>query len=689
MPAPSFFRRKPGEKLPPLKERLEKIGLRRDWDYVLHLPLRYEDETRIIPIAELRPGMRCQIQARLIDLHEKVGKINQLICHVRDDSGSLQIRFLHFYKTIRKNLETRDPFLFFGEIRTGFNDTLEMVHPRMKKGLVAHCDQLPTSLTPIYPAGEGITQTWLRKRINQALLDVDLTDTVPAAQLARIHLPAFGAAIQHLHHPNPDSDQETLNAHQTDDWQRIKFDELLAQQIALRHSRTKKAQLSAPALRENPARGLTQKLIANLPFTLTAAQQRAWGEIAEDLSRSTPMHRLLQGDVGSGKTIVAALAATRTIECGLQAALMAPTEILAEQHYEKLQKLLTPLGIRIVWLTGSLKPKEKQAAQDIIQSGQFDLAIGTHALIQEGVQFPHLGLAIIDEQHRFGVEQRLRLRSKEENTAPHMLMLSATPIPRSLAMSYLADLDVSVIDELPPGRQPITTKLVSLERMGDVQAAVEGELKNGKQIYWVCPLIEENPQACLTAVQTRLEQMQRDHPQWRLGLLHGAMSPLQKQETMAAFQNHLLDVLVCTTVVEVGVDVPNASLMVIEHAERFGLAQLHQLRGRVGRGASKSFCVLLFPSDISANGKQRLRIIRSLTDGFAIAREDLRLRGPGEFLGARQSGAPLLRFANPQTDSALLDEARDFAPKWLAADPEKALAHARRWFTSETDFLEA
>lgn len=689
MPAFAAYRRKPGEKLPPLRERLAKLGLVRDWDFVLHLPLRYEDETAVTPIAALELGRKAQVQATLVSLHERIASMNQLICQMADDSGQFQVRFLHYYATIRKTLEKKEPVLLFGDVREGFNGVKEMIQPRVKKGLVPGVEELPKCLTPVYPAGEGLTQPWLRKRINRALLDVNLTDTVPADELQHLGLPSFANAIKELHHPPAGADQKTLDAHSTPAWQRIKFDEFLAQQITLRHSRTLKAGLTAHPFAAPAAPGLSAQLLKSLPFTLTGAQQRAWQDIQADLARPVPMQRLLQGDVGSGKTVVAALAAARAIESGYQAALMAPTEILAEQHYSKLKHWLEPLGVRIAWLAGSLKPKEKAAMQQAINAGEIDLAIGTHALIQDAVHFPRLGLAIIDEQHRFGVAQRLRLRSSGEQTTPHMLMLSATPIPRTLAMSYLADLDVTVIDELPPGRQPIATKLVSLERIADVQGAVQGEIASGRQIYWVCPLIEESEAAALTAVQTRYAQILRDHPTWRVGLLHGGLTAAQKQETMNAFSAGELDLLVCTTVVEVGVDVPNATLMVIEHAENFGLAQLHQLRGRVGRGANKSFCVLLFDPKLSATAKERLRIIRNLTDGFAIAREDLRLRGPGEFLGARQSGAPMLRFADPQTDGALLDAARSFADRWLKEDPTAALTHAKRWFTNEKGYLEA
>ena len=434
-----------------------------------------------------------------------------------------------------------------------------------------------------------------------------------------------------------------------------------------------------------------ERLLKTLPYALTAAQRRVIKEINEDLSKVSPMNRLLQGDVGSGKTVVATLAALRAVDAGFQVALMAPTEILAEQHFRKVAKLVAPLGVRVAWLVGSLKPKEKALCQEKIAAGDYDIVIGTHALISEAVTFHNLALAVIDEQHRFGVEQRLRLRSCEgdEQYTPHLLMLSATPIPRTLAMSYLADMDVSVIDELPPGRTPIQTKLVSLARVDDVARVLLTNKAQHLQAYWVCPLIEEGENSALSAVSMRAAWLRANYPDLKVGLLHGALSADDKQCVMHAFETGDLDVLVSTTVVEVGVDVPGANLMIIEQAERFGLAQLHQLRGRVGRGLIPGHCILLFSQSISQNGKERLAVIRNTTDGFAIAREDLRLRGPGEFLGARQSGTPLLKYADPTLDASLLQAARDAATEWIAAAPEQAREHARRWYAGREGFLEA
>ncbi len=684
----TFKGREKGEKLAPLSERLAKLGLVRDWDFVLHLPLRYEDETRITPISELRYGETCQVEATVVTSTLRQGGTMQLLTQVSDSTGTLQLRHIHFYPSQRKMLAPGNRIRIYGLVRQSFNGLPEIVHPKVKL-CTAENAELPKTLTPIYPAGEGITQTWLRKRIDRAILDVDLIDLVPGEFLAPLNLPSLAQSIKELHHPAPDADYDAYAERTTPAWRRLKFDELLAQQIALRHGRSLRDKVTARALAGNEE-GLADKLLATLPFTLTGAQQRVLSEIYADMNRTHPMHRLVQGDVGCGKTVVAALAALRAIDSGAQAALMAPTELLAEQHYEKLSAWMKPLGIDVLWLSGSLKAKEKAERQEMVRSGQARMVVGTHALIQEAVQFEDLGLAIVDEQHRFGVNQRLKMRSNSASgMMAHLLALSATPIPRTLAMSYLADIDISVIDELPPGRTPVTTKVISLERLPDVVTAVRNAVAAGGQCYWVCPLIEESKKADLSAATMRADSLMEALPEVRVGLVHGGMSAEDKNNRMAAFTAGEIDVLVATTVIEVGVDVPNASLMIIEHAERFGLSQLHQLRGRVGRGNLKSYCILLFDPMLSPTGRERLRIIRQTSDGFAIAREDLRLRGPGEFMGARQSGTPALRFADVQTDGDLLEAARDDAARWIAADEKKALAHATRWFSGETSYLDA
>ena len=672
-------------------ERVARMGLINDWDFVLHLPLRYEDETRITRICDLKAGDWAQIQGTVISSRTQGGRFMQLIASVSDGTANIEIRFLHFYPKMRERFKSGTLLRLSGQVQqqpVQFGGGLQMLHPKIKDP-ITDTSELPSTLTPVYPAGEHITQTWLRKRIDRAMLDVDLTDIVPASFTQSLSLPTLRDALKSLDHPGPGADYEAYSGRRTPEWRRLKFDELLAQQLTLRYAREVKSELQAPRLLGTHG-NLREKLTASLPFSLTGAQKRVLVEIYTDLAQNAPMNRLVQGDVGCGKTIVAALSALQAVDSGYQAALMAPTEILAEQHYLKLKPLLEPLGVKVVLLTGSLRTKEKVLRQDMVASGQSQVVIGTHALIQDAVKFHKLGLAIVDEQHRFGVEQRLKLRNAvQEGTLPHLLMLSATPIPRTLAMSYLADIDVSVIDELPPGRTPIVTTLISMDRTSEVTSAVQRAVSSGSQVYWVCPLIEDSEKSDLTAATLRRDALQQELPGCRVALVHGAMSAEEKQSIMNAFSSGEVDILVATTVIEVGVDVPNASVMIIEHAERFGLSQLHQLRGRVGRGSKKSFCLLLYAPNLSEVGKERLSVIRSSTDGFEIARQDLRLRGPGEFMGAKQSGAPLLRFADLDTDVELLDAARQAAQTWLTTDPKSALQHARRWFAGSGNFLQA
>lgn len=677
-----------GAKLAPLKERLKHLGLVHDWDYVLHLPMRYEDETAITPLSEAPIGEKVQIEVTIEDSQVRFGRSPQLVATATDASGSeITIRFLHYYPSTRATFTAGAKLRLYGTLRTDYHGRLEMVHPSVKRAT----KDLPKTLTPIYPAGESITQPWLRKRIARALQDVAITDPIPSEWLNDWKLPTLAYALKRLHRPEPGANLEALENRTAPEWRRLKFDEFLAQQISLRFDREKKKELQSDAIHVKEA-GLAEALLSHLPYVLTQAQKRVVMEIQRDLSRSRPMNRLLQGDVGSGKTIVATLAALYAIDSGFQVAFMAPTEILAEQHFRKVTKLLSALKVRIAWLSGSLKSKEKAAVREAIAAGNYDLVIGTHALISEGVTFKNLALAIIDEQHRFGVEQRLRLRSAEEKAhekTPHLLMLSATPIPRTLAMSYLSDIDVSVIDELPPGRTPIKTKLVNLSHLTDVASVVNQEALRHTQTYWVCPLIEKSEALDLSAAVMRYEWLKDQYPNLKIGLLHSALSSEEKQSVMQSFEAGALDVLVATTVIEVGVDVAKANLMVIEHAERFGLAQLHQLRGRVGRGTDAGYCILLFSPDLSVTAKARLRAIRNTTDGFAIAQEDLRLRGPGEFLGVRQSGAPLLKYADPTEDLDLLEKARDAASWLIEHHPDLAREHARHWYESREGYLEA
>ena len=677
------------EKLAPLDVRLEKLGLVRDWDFALHLPLRYEDETSVTPIGSLAVNTHAQIEGRVADQRfVRTGRGQQLQAVVEDSTGSITIRFLHYFPSIQKQLAVGSTVRLYGEPREGYYGGLEMVHPRIKSGKAAETE-LPKALTPVYPAGEGIQQRWLRKRIDRALLDLDLTDLVPEAVRTKFGLPRLREALSYIHTPPPGADVIGLQERSAPAWRRLIFDELLAQQITLRESRAVAFQRTAPPLAGDDTE-LVGCFLAQLPFNLTNAQRRVTDEILADLAANRPMHRLVQGDVGSGKTVVAALAALRAVASGHQASLMAPTEILAEQHFRKIAAWLEPLGIRTAWLTGRLKTAEKNAALEAVASGEARIVIGTHALIQEGVKFANLGLAIVDEQHRFGVAQRLALRTRPESAlVPHLLMLSATPIPRTLAMSYLADLDVSVIDELPPGRTPVVTKTVKTSRKDDVLSVVRSVVAQGRQVYWVCPLIEESDKLDLTPATVCRDDLQQRLPDLTVGLVHGAMPAAEKDAVMQDFVSGLTQILVATTVIEVGVDVPNATLMVIEHAGRSGLAPLHQLRGRVGRGAAQSACILLFGEDISPAGWERLKAIRDTTDGFEIARRDLEMRGPGEFLGERQSGTPLLRFADLDRDEALLAAARRTADAWLEKDRDAALRHAARWFKTAGEFLAA
>jgi len=664
--------------------RLAAIGLRSDWDFVLHLPLRYEDETLVVPIGELRDGAEAQVEATVTAAEVVFRGRRQLHVTARDDAGgTLVLRFLHFYPSQLKQLAVGRRIRAFGSVRGGLAG-LEMVHPRVKP--VREGEPLPAALTPIYPTTAGVSQTWLRRRIERALAAVDLRDVLHQPLRARWPLLPLRAALERLHHPPPDADAGRLADRTDPAWERLKFDELIAQQIALRFARAARQRRMAPRLL---ADSLSAQLLAALPFELTRAQQRVWNEVEADLAREHPMQRLVQGDVGSGKTVIAALAAARAIESGWQAALMAPTELLAEQHFGRIAEWLAPLGVRSTWLAGRLTAAGKRNAQAEVAEGSAQLVIGTHALIQEAVSFARLGLAIIDEQHRFGVAQRLALRGADGALAPHMLMLSATPIPRTLAMSYLADLDVSVIDELPPGRQPVVTKLIAARRRDEVIAHIRADVAAGRQAYWVCPLVEESAVVeAAAAVEThaRIAQLL---PELRVGLLHGQLPAAEKTEVMQQFAGRAIDVLVATTVIEVGVDVPNATLMVIEHAERFGLAQLHQLRGRVGRGATQSYCILLYDEPLSEAARERLKIIYETRDGFEVARRDLMMRGPGEFLGSRQSGVPLLRLADLERDAALVEQARSAAEVLLAADPAAAREHVKRWYEGRYEFLAA
>ena len=664
--------------------KLEKLHLNTAWDLALHLPLRYEDETKVVPISAAPLGEVCQVEGEVLHQEVQFKPRKQLVAQIKGDDGAiLNLRFIHFYPSHQKQLAPGQRVRALGEIKRGY-ERYEMIHPKIKS---PEKQALATSLTPIYPTTNGLTQPVLRKAVQAALAQVDMHEILPARVLDDLRLPTLAESLRTLHYPPPHLSAGQLGSGTLPEGQRLKFDELLAQQLSMRLARQRRQHGQAVPLSGDGR--LCRTLLGNLPFRLTAAQERVCGEIRTDLAQSTPMHRLLQGDVGSGKTIVAALSALTALESAeeVQVAIMAPTEILAEQHFAKFRQWLEPLGLTVAWLSGSLKKKEKEQVKAALADGRIRVAVGTHALFQDDVAFRQLGLVIVDEQHRFGVAQRLALKNKGREV--HQLMMSATPIPRTLAMSFYADLDVSSIDELPPNRTPIKTLLVNQVRRHDVEGFVLNTCQKGQQAYWVCPLIEESEALQLQTATDTLARLQAALPALSVGLVHGRMKAAEKAAVMTEFIAGRLHVLVATTVIEVGVDVPNASLMVIEHAERMGLAQLHQLRGRVGRGAAASSCVLMFAEPLSALARARLKVVREHTDGFEIAKQDLEIRGPGEFLGARQSGVPMLRFADLQTDLHLLEAARRVAADLMADEPEIVAQHLQRWLGRREGFLAA
>ncbi len=664
---------------------LAKLDIHRPEDVLLHLPLRYEDETRLTPLAQVCPGMPLQAEGEIVSSEVLFRPRRQLVARICDDSGELTARWLNFYPSLQKQLTPGRRVRVFGEVRGGFFGN-EMIHPRIRA--VSADEPLPAALTPVYPATAGLAQSALRKLVARALTQTAMEEYLPAEVLAQLELPVLSESLRLLHCPPPQMDVAALENRDHPAWRRIKFEELLVQQLSLQRAYHARREKNAPRI--TPRHHLTRALLDRLPFALTGAQRRVSAEIAEDLAVPHPMQRLLQGDVGSGKTIVAALAMLQAAENGWQAALMAPTEILAEQHYLKLSAWLKPLDIEVAWLSGSRGKREREQALQRLATGDILLAVGTHALIEDPVLLPRLGLSIVDEQHRFGVRQRLSLREKTAgDISPHMLMMSATPIPRTLAMTHYADLDISVLDELPPGRVPVLTKLVSQGRRDEVIARIRDACGEGRQVYWVCPLIEESEQLQLKTAQEIFATLAAALPELKIGLLHGRLKAAEKSATMAAFATGEVNVLVATTVIEVGVDVPNASLMVIEHAERFGLAQLHQLRGRVGRGTAESACILMFSQPLSQTARERLKAIFEYNDGFAIAREDLRIRGPGEFIGARQSGVALLRYADLQTDTALIEAARALSVRLLETRPDIVERLLTRWIGGREELLRA
>ena len=650
---------------------------------MLHLPLRYEDETALVDPGRAPAGGPALVQARVERASIVFRGKRQLVVNAE----GLVLRFFHFRASqlaqFKRAIDEGRLVRAYGEVRRGLAGA-EMIHPRYR--FVAAGEPLPDTLTPVYPAAAGIAQGKLRAKVLEALDAGPLEDTVPPEIRARFALAPFDEAVRLLHRPPPGIELGALAGRTHPAWRRVKFDELLAQQLSLRFAYRRRRGRRAPPL---PAGGaLLESFVRRLPFRLTGAQTRALNEVLRDLAQPHPMQRLLQGDVGSGKTIVAAIACLAAADAARQSAVMAPTEILAEQHARKFREWLEPLGVKVAWLHGSLGRKDRKTALAAIASGEAQIAIGTHALVQEGVEFAALALAVVDEQHRFGVQQRLTLRRKGDDSVPHQLMMSATPIPRTLSMTYFADLDVSVIDELPPGRRPVTTRLFSAARRGEVLARIREACAEGQQAYWVCPVIEESTKGVQTAVDTHATLARELHG-LRIALLHGRLAAAEKAAVMQRFAAGEVQLLVCTTVIEVGVDVPNASLMVIESAERFGLAQLHQLRGRIGRGSRESVCILLFGEPLADTARERLRIIYENADGFAIAQRDLELRGPGEYLGERQSGEPLLRFADVERDAALVEMAIAAAAEMVERHPAAARAHVARWLGAKRDLTHA
>ncbi len=641
---------------PKLAEKLDALGILTVNDLLFHLPYKYQDRTKIAPIGSLRLGMAVVIEGYVMNTQVSFGKRRSLLCRIQDNTGLLSFRLFHFSKAQQAALTQGTHIRCYGEVRMGPTG-LEMIHPEYKT--LSHGDFPPLDqrLTPLYPTTDGINQLRIRSLVEQSLILLKrqggLSEWLPPQWLEQWHLPSLTDAIMTLHNPEQGADTLSLLEGNHPAQQRLAVEELLAHHLSLQTIRqatqatgaypTPKSQTLAPALQ------------GMLPFQLTQAQRRVCNEIALDLAKPVPMLRLVQGDVGAGKTLVAMMAALQVIESNLQVALMAPTELLAEQHYLNMSQWCDQLGIGIDLLLGKTTKKLRDGILDRLEAGTTKLIIGTHALFQKGVDYQNLGLVIIDEQHRFGVQQRLALKEKAINGTPHQLTMTATPIPRTLAMTSFSDMDISIIDELPPGRTPVVTTVISQDRKDAVIRRVDAACNDGKQIYWVCTLIEESEELQAEAAEVTANRLCQDLPQRRIGLLHGKLKSTEKSQLMAAFKAHEIDILVATTVIEVGVDVPNASVMIIENPERLGLAQLHQLRGRVGRGTTESFCLLMFGTELSEQGKQRLEVMRSTNDGFVIAEEDLKLRGPGEVLGTRQTGAIGFKVADIQRDAHLLE----------------------------------
>ncbi|WP_180160792.1 ATP-dependent DNA helicase RecG [Acinetobacter sp. YH01004] len=654
---------------------LEKLNIFTTDDLLFHLPRDYEDRSTIIPMNQLNVGRSYLLEGVVKGVDFPPGKRKSMAVNLEDEFGKITLRFYHIYKGITDRAKLGNRLRVFGEVRVGARG-LEMYHPELQ--LITEHTPLPkTQLTAIYPSTDGLTQAKLREYVKQALTQHsdDLPELLPEKMTNGY---ALKQALDYIHHPPLNANMLQLAQGSHPAQQRLIFEELVAHQVSLLTRRAYIQQIASPAF--SPSQKLAPALLGNMPFQMTGAQQRVSHEIMQDLQRNKPMLRLVQGDVGAGKTLVAAVAACHALEEGWQVALMAPTEILAEQHYLNFKKWFEPLGLTVAWLSGKQKGKARAAAELAIQDGSANLVVGTHALFQDNVQFAKLGLVIIDEQHRFGVDQRLALRNKGANhTTPHQLVMTATPIPRTLAMSAYGDLDTSVIDELPPGRTPIQTVTIPLDRREEVLQRIASNCAEGKQAYWVCTLVEQSETLDAQAAEATFAEIKERFPELNIGLVHGKMKADEKQAVMQQFKDNQLQLLIATTVIEVGVDVPNASIMVIENAERLGLSQLHQLRGRVGRGAKASFCALLYKNPLSQNGQERLRIMRETNDGFVIAEKDLELRGPGELLGTKQTGDMGFRVAKLERDDHLLAQAHHVAQQILNDYPTHAEALLKRW----------
>ena len=671
---------------PSIVEKLANLNIASISDLLFHLPLRYQDRTRVAAIGSLRAGDEISIRGEVQLTDIKYGKRRMLLSRISDGTGSLTLRFFHFNKQQQERLCQGAVLECFGEVRTA-GGQLEMVHPEFYEVNAALEKTREQRLTPVYPTTEGLRQLKLRSLIMSVLSNADLMseqlkELLPAPILAEENMPGLQEAVHYVHYPPPSAELASLLEGNHPFQQRLAFEELLAHQLSLRELRHRHQLKLAPAM--TVAGKLSQSLMAALAFELTAAQQRVVAEITRDMNRASPMQRLVQGDVGSGKTVVAALATTQVVEAGFQVAIMAPTELLADQHRLNFTQWLEPLGVSVIWLSGKTKGKARQEALSAMEDGSAHVIVGTQALFQTGVAFAKLGLVVIDEQHRFGVHQRMALQNKgvDGQNVPHQLVMTATPIPRTLAQTAYADLDLSVIDELPPGRTPVETVVISEQRRDEVVARTHRACQDGRQAYWVCTLVEESEKLQCQAAQETAEDLHQALPDLRIGLVHGRLKAAEKAQVMAVFKAGDIDLLVATTVIEVGVDVPNASLMIIDNAERLGLSQLHQLRGRVGRGKEKSSCVLLYGAALSRTAKSRLATLRETNDGFIVAQRDLEIRGPGELLGTRQTGLLNLRIADFQRDQALLPRIAMCCETLIQEYPESVSPIVKRWLAN-------